>query len=325
MACWHVLQLPDQPDAEQVPQLLIKPRFEPDAYAIFVTDLSNIWSEELDLAGIVKRASEEESPIEVSKQDTGQLAILLENVRRSLASNDNTSCCMTRGTADDITLHSTIGLPEPLDSLRWKFHLSKRTAVTLKYELILPLLVSSHVQHDRLNSLVSTISDKDRAITRLVDQYESSHLDLAAAFPSIGSLKSGRRVVNREQAARHVPGLQAFEKDSWMKDTAELQDADVSTFGLFQEALSECTPKVPSRLLSEDTNSNWWTTMDTALKIPTSRTISSSKAKPKPPPKPATRHSETEEEETEDEFEIHENFKVSIVGLIPTNICSPLL
>lgn len=313
MSCWRVLQLSDQPNAEQIPQLLIKPRFDTDAYTVFLTDLSNIWSEELELAGIVDRALEEESPIEVSKKDTGQLAILLENVRNSLASNDDTSCLMTRDTKDGVTLHTTIRLPEPLDSLRWTFRLRKRTAVTLKDELILPLLVSSHIQHDRLNGLISTIADKDRAITRLVDQYESSNLDLTAAFPSIGSLKSGRRVVKREQAARHVPGLQAFDQDSWKRNTAELQDTDVSTLGLFQAALLEYNPKVPRQLLSEDESNVWWTTIKTAVEMPKSSSKAKPKAMPNPPPKPVTADSETEEEETDDEFEVHENFKVCLL------------
>ncbi|KAF2675868.1 XLF-domain-containing protein [Lentithecium fluviatile CBS 122367] len=309
MSCWRVLELSPQPDSEHIPQLLIKAHFGADAYSVFVTDLSNIWSEELDLSGIVDRASEVESPIEVSKQDTAQLAILLENVRNSLVSSDETSCHMTLASADGITLHTTISLPEPLDSLRWEFHLGKRTAVTLRNELILPLLVSSHIQQDRLNALVSTVSEKDRAITRLVDQYESSNLDLAAAFPSIGSLKSGRRVVKREQAARHVPGLQPFDQDSWKRDTAELHDTDVSALGLFQEVLSECTSKVPPRLLSEDGDRVWWTTIDTTLMVPKPASKSKVQTKPKPDAKPTRMESETEDEETEDEFEVHENFK----------------
>jgi hypothetical protein len=315
MSCWRVLQLRDQPEAERVPQLLIKPRFDSDAYVVFLTDLSNIWCEELDLAGIVDRASEEESPIEVSKQDTGQLAILLDNVRNSLASNDESSCRMTRYNPDGVTLHTTIALPEPLDSLRWKFHLRKQSSVTLKDELILPLLVSSHIQHDRINDLVSTLAEKDRAITRLVDQYESSNLDLAAAFPSLGSTKSGRRVVKREQAARHVPGLQVFDQGPWKRKTAELQDTDVSTLDLFQEALSECRPKVPPQLLSgpREQSDGWWTTINTVLQTPNPSFRAKAKAQPEPLPKPAIEDSATEDEETEDEFEVHKHFKVSFV------------
>jgi hypothetical protein len=321
MSCWRVLQLRDQPEAGRVPQLLIKPRFDSDAYAVFLTDLSNIWCEELDLAGIVDRASEEESPIEVSKQDTGQLAILLDNVRNSLASNDEASCRMTRYSPDGVTLHTTIALPEPLDSLKWKFHLRKQSSVTLKDELILPLLVSSHIQHDRINGLIATLAEKDRAITRLVDQYESSNLDLAAAFPSLGSAKSGRRMVKREQAARHVPGLQVFDQELWKRQTAELQDTALSTLDLFQEALSECRPKVPPQLLSgaREQSEGWWTNLSTVLPTPNSSFREKLKAKPEPLPKPAIEDSVTEEEETEDEFEVHAHFKVSLVCAYLTN------
>src|SRR5689334_20887589 len=128
MACWRVLELSD--DSEGIPQLLIKTEFGAKTYSVFLTDLNNIWSEELDLAAIVERATKQESPIEVSKQDTTQLAILLENVRKSLSSADDTSCRITRDDADGVILNATTSLPEPLDSLRWKFYLEKRTSVT---------------------------------------------------------------------------------------------------------------------------------------------------------------------------------------------------
>jgi hypothetical protein len=259
MACWRVLELSEQPDGDHIPQLLVKPVFASDSYTVHLTCLSNIWSEELDLHGIVDRASEQQSPIEVSKHDTAQLAILLDNVEKSLEHSDDAICRITRNDADGITLHTTITLPKPLDSLTWKFHLKKRAATTLKNELILPLLVSSHVQHERLTSLASTINDKDKAITRLLDQFESSNLDLAAAFPIISSLKSGRKVIKREQAARHIPALQPFREDAFKQQTAQLVDSDVSTLGLFQEALSECAPAVPAQLRSDENDVEWWT------------------------------------------------------------------
>jgi hypothetical protein len=229
MACWRVLHLSDELQGKSIPQLLIKTRFGSSSYTVFLTDLTHIWSEELDLTGVVCRASDVESPIEVSERDTSQLAILFENVQKSLNSSDDTTCAISLDTVDNVTLHTTISLPEPLDSLAWKFHLTKGTPTTLKNELILPLLVSSHVQHVRISRLLSVISDKDRAITRLVDQYESSNLDLAAAFPSIGNAKSGKRVVRREQAARHIPGLQNFDPGIWKSETAEMADTKVST------------------------------------------------------------------------------------------------
>ncbi|KAF1978897.1 XLF-domain-containing protein [Bimuria novae-zelandiae CBS 107.79] len=312
MSCWRVLELSDEPQGEKLPQLLIKPKFGPSTYTVFLTDLSNIWCEELELPGIVRRAAEVESPIEVSERHTAQLAILFENVRKSLDHNTDSTCIVTCDEPDGLTLHTTISLPEPLDSLAWKFHLRKKTAITLKDELILPLLVSSHIQHERISGLLSIIADKDRAITRLVDQFESSNLDLAAAFPSIGNIKSGRRVVKREQAAKHIPGLQNFEPDVWRNETAKMVDTCVSTLGLFQEALSECTPNVPPKLKSDDDDTPWWRVLNTSNRVP--KRIAASKANASTASKVPTRmqstvsESETEED-TEDEFETHENFK----------------
>ena len=251
---WQVFELSEQPDGLTVPQLLVKPVFTSDSYVVHLTDLSNIWSEKLDLDGIVERASQEQCPIEVSKQDTTQLTILLENVIKSLSSSDDAFRRMSRTEDDGVTLNTTISLPEPLDSLTWKFHLEKSNSAVLKDELILPLLLSSHIQHERIISLVSIIADKDRALTRLVDQYESSNMDLAAAFPAINSLKSGKRAIKREQAAKHIPGLRPFRELAWREEAGQLEDPDVTTLGLFQEALAQSTPKVPSQLKSDNGN-----------------------------------------------------------------------
>jgi hypothetical protein len=309
MSCWRVLELSEQPEGEHIPQLLVKPVFRSDSYTVHLTCLSNIWSEELDLAGIVDRASQEQSPIEVSKQDTAQLAILLENVKNSLLSSEDAFCCITRNDMDGLTLHTTIMLPKPLDCLTWKFNLEKRASITLKNELILPLLVSSHIQHERIAGLVSTINDKDKAIARLVDHFESSNLDLAAAFPVIGGLKTGRKLIKREQAARHVPALQPFRENAFKQTTAQLLNSNVSTLGLFQEALSECTPQVPSQLKSMDANLTWWSDIPHRLSHSTGPPTLKGK-KLVPTAVSLLPAAETSDEETEDEFENHANFKV---------------
>jgi hypothetical protein len=312
MACWRVLELSEQPDGEHIPQLLVKPVFSSASYTVHLTCLSNIWSEQLDVHGIVDRAFAEQSPIEVSKHDTAQLAILLDNIKKSLEHSDDAICRITRNDDDGITLHTTITLPKPLGSLTWRFYLKRRAATTLKNELILPLLVSSHIQHERLTSLVSTINDKDKAITRLVDQYESSNLDLAAAFPIISGLKSGRKVIKREQAARHIPALQPFREEVFKQQTAQLVDSDVSTLGLFQEALSECASTVPSQLRSDDSDVEWWTGVTNRLS-PSKAAVKSIAKKAALPPKLAQPVDHSSGDETEDEFENHSNFKVRAV------------
>lgn len=310
MSCWRVLELSEQPDDAQIPQLLVKPVFHADSYILHVTDLSNIWSEELDLDGIVDRASREQSPIEISKQDTTQLAILLDNVMKSLVTSKDVTCRITRGRMESITLHSTIKLPKPLDSLKWKFHLEKRTATTLRNELILPLLVSSHIQNERITDLILTIATKDNALDRLVDQYESSNLDLAAAFPSIGRLKSGRRMIKREQAARHISALQPFDEEVWREETGRLGDSDVTTLGMFQEALSQCNPEVPPQLKLGETQGTWWTAISEQI-TPAEVTPRSEPKKPAPAPKRGKNVIDSTEDETDDEFETHEHFKVN--------------
>ncbi|KAI8932258.1 hypothetical protein NX059_010459 [Plenodomus lindquistii] len=308
MSCWRILPLLEQPGDKQLPQLLVKPVFHRDSYKLYLTDLTNIWAEELDLQGIVDRASAEQSPIEVSKHDTAQLAILLDNIKKALISVQDAVCRITRDSHDAITLHTTVALPKPLDSLTWKHHLDKRTPITLKNELILPLLVASHIQHERITDLVSRISDKDRAIHRLLDQYETSNLDLTAAFPSIGSTRAGRKTIKREQAAKHIPALQIFSEDPWREHTGQLKDSNVTTLDLFQEALVHSTPDVPQKLKSEENSNKWWSEVPsklTALK-PISKDRVASAFTAALPLKTA---SDSSDEETEDEFETHDNFR----------------
>ncbi|KAI4615851.1 hypothetical protein J4E80_006270 [Alternaria sp. BMP 0032] len=310
MSCWRVLELSEQPDGKQIPQLLIKPAFDVDSYTVHLTDLSNIWSEELDVDDIVKRAALEQSPIEVSKHDAAQVAILLENVKKPLLSAEGSMCRVARDGTDGITLHTSIGLPEPLGRLTWKFHLEKRTSADLKNELILPLLVSSHIQNERVTGLISTIAAKDKAITRLVDQFDSHGLDLAAAFPSAGGMKAGRKKVKREQAEKHVPALRSFHEEAWRQDTEQLKDTNLTTLGLFQEALAQGTPTVPSELKSGDFETTWWTAVPAQLSMPKAPV----KTKAKTPPaasKPAKSALDSGDE-TEEEFETHVNFKVRV-------------
>jgi hypothetical protein len=308
MSCWRVLELSEQPDGERIPQLLVKPVFGPDSYTVHLTCLSNIWSEELDVDGIVDRASQEQSPIEVSKQDNAQLAILLDNVNKSLENSNDAVCRITRNDTDGVTLHTTISLPKPLDSLTWKFYLGKRTSTILKNELILPLLISSHIQHERLTGLVSAINDKDKAITRLVD----------AAFPIISGLKSGRKGIKREQAAKHIPALQPFREEAFKQRTGQLVDSDVSTLGLFQEALAECSPSVPSKLKADDGDLDWWTSVPARLSPPKAPTKGKAKAAGKSATvaEPASKSADPSDDETEDEFETHENFKVRVAAML---------
>jgi hypothetical protein len=314
MSSWRVLRLSEQPEGEPIPQLLVKPAFDADSYIVHLTCLTNIWSEELHLSSIVDRAAELQSPIEVSMQNTTQLAILLDNVRNSLRGTDDVDCRLTRQGSDGITLHTTIPLPEPLDSLTWKFHLQKRTAVTLKNELILPLLVSSHIQYERINDLVTTIENKDKAITRMVDQFESSNLDLAAAFPSIGGLKAGRKTIKREQAARHLPALRPFQQHVWREETAQLEDSDVTTLGLFQEALMQCTPHVPPTLEADEGAEEWLSAVPTRL-TSAKPAVGIKPSVPVPAFQPPKHGHESSGDDTEDEFEVHENFKVSVESL----------
>lgn len=89
-----------------------------------------------------------------------------------------------------------------------------------------------------------------------------------------------------------------------------MKDTNLTTLGLFQEALAQSTPIVPSELKSGDFETTWWTAVPTKLSMPKAPV----KTKAKTPPvasKPAKTATDSGDE-TEEEFETHVNFKVRV-------------
>lgn len=307
MSYWTELELTESP--EQVPKLLIKAEFRRKGYTIFLTDLTYIWKEELDLDAIIERATEEESPIEVNQHDTLQLSILLDNIQRSVQGAKGSTCHVARHYEDGIALHTTSILPEPLDALRWKFYLRKDKAIALRDELISPLLVHSQIQHRRIASLVKMLQDKDKAISRLLDQYESLNLDLATAYPVIGGQRSGRKPVRREQAMKHVPALQPFEEARWEESSKQIEEDDFSSAAFFQEAIPHHHVSLATSLRFNDEDEVWWTSIP--KRLPTGAHS----------PKRAAKSSKkmgvhtVDDETTEDDAEEEEAFEVRFLVL----------
>lgn len=312
MPTWRPLVLSDEPSRVQIPQLLFQARFSRKGYSFLLTDLSNIWSEELGVDEVIDRALQAESPIEVTHHDAEQLTILLGTVECSLVGGD-ANRHVTKATNDGVVVHTAIDLPGPLGVLHWKFHLQKQTLTTLKNELILPLLVASHIQHERMRDLISTLSEKDRAIARMADHFNSYNLDLAAVFPTIGGAKPSRRPVSRDQAAKHVPGLQVFDEAAWKATSARSVDASTFTVGMFAETLSECDLDVPTALKVDKGGQNWFDVLSSDSPRPENRVKRDASLPVKVrrvPPAPAPGRPLSEDDETEDEFEKHDHFKV---------------
>jgi len=307
MASWRVLELTDPPD--QLPRLLIRPVFGRRSYTIILTDLGNVWKEELDFNGIIERATQEESPIEVTAHDTSQLSILLENIQNSLLASSNCTCHITRDSEENLIIHTALSLPEPLGSFTWRFYLTKHPINVLKDEFILPLLVNSQIQHRRIAALISTIQEKDKAITRLLDQYESSNLDLTAAFPALGGPKSMRgRHVKRDYALKHVPGLARFDETKWMESSIQFDEDDFSPTTFYEEALPQHRLKVAAQLKSEGLNETWWKDIPKTLDVrkQTTKKVKKSSKLESPP--------SSEDNSTEDEFEDPEAFEVGLTS-----------
>ncbi|OCK83388.1 XLF-domain-containing protein [Lepidopterella palustris CBS 459.81] len=253
---WIPLQISNS--SRHVPQLLIKASFNADSYSIFVTDLCHIWSEELNKSEIVERASNTDTSIEVTRRDTSQLRLLLENIAKSLKDFQNVKRRLLHDNEDGLILRTTISLPEPLDALHWSIHLKCLTSDDLKRELILPLLASSYVQHQHVKSLISIIEHKDQAISKLLHELESSGIDLSAAFPSLSGARSTRKVIKQDYAAQHIPGLGAFDENKWRQTPISQEQIKASLAEVMQGLLPE--PDMSTlRHLKERSGEQWWT------------------------------------------------------------------
>ena len=85
---WQPLDVGTSADAH-LPPLLISKTFEANSYTIYLTDLTHIWVESLDHAGMLRRAEEENTSIDPT--DSSQLRILLNKLALALSSSPKTA------------------------------------------------------------------------------------------------------------------------------------------------------------------------------------------------------------------------------------------
>ncbi|KAL8916401.1 MAG: hypothetical protein Q9208_008548 [Pyrenodesmia sp. 3 TL-2023] len=253
---WKLLNHENTSEAS-IPPLLVKHDFGPYSYKIWVTDLINVWSEALGQRPLVQRAWDIETDIDPLESDQRQT--LLQKIEDSLNGAPGTKLALSRSSdLRGIQLTAFSPLPKPLKALQWPFHLASSAKITLTSELILPLLDEQLRLHEKLNSLLEIIRDKDHVSSKLKDKLQAEGIEMGEVFPGAVSPKSSRKAVSDVDGAKFVKGLGPFDEEQWRRQW--IDDCNVS--GSYRGLLSKLSAKTKGfsslKVGEQLPNGDWW-------------------------------------------------------------------
>ncbi|KAL8675197.1 MAG: hypothetical protein Q9168_000450 [Polycauliona sp. 1 TL-2023] len=196
------------------PTLLLKYEFATSSYKIWLTDLTNIWVEEMKQRPLIQRAWDIESDIDPIESDQRQM--LLRHVQDSLDEKSGTNLALSYDEASNELLMTAYSpLPKPLRPLKWPIHLQISSQSSLTNELLLPLLAERLLDRDHISSLLSSLNHKDHVITKLTHRMQNEGIELGKVFPSAMSSKSSRKASSRDEVGKVVQGLAVYDERQW--------------------------------------------------------------------------------------------------------------
>jgi hypothetical protein len=254
---WHPLDISRAADTH-LPPLLVSSTFKSDSYTIHLTDLTNIWSESLDHAAILRRSEEENTSIDPSDGD--QLKILLDKLTLAIRSEKNTTLALTINPdagRPAMTLKLTVPLPGGLAPLEWPVHLAAASQSVFTSLLVFPLLQAQHVRMQEITSLAEVLKEKDHVIQKLLDKLEAQGTELVQIFPQKAA--PGGRKPTRKDAEEKVRSLRPFDMKVWRKDLDSIESRD--TAQLIRNVFSgegTLTIGIDNRISVPQGVDNWW-------------------------------------------------------------------
>lgn len=223
---WHTLPAIARTQNEP---LLARWRSDKNGYSVQITNLKEIWTEVLTKDDIITRANDEGCSIDPSEDDN-QYQILLSKLEDGFHGNKKSILTIDdHAYNENIQIQVESELPRPLQPLRWTLSLIRDRVASISSDFIMPLLRSSYIQHQRVEELSRLLTEKDLAVSKLLDKVESMGVDLSSLYPNLG--KSVRRDKQREHLAKSVRGLQTFDKEDFMASfaTKQADAADLNT------------------------------------------------------------------------------------------------
>ena len=212
---WRSLHLSQ--NTANLPPLLIKHDFGVASYNVFITDLTNIWTEHLDRKQILRRALNSDLSIDPS-EDADQMLQFLRNVRNSLVGERGTRLSLSRGdTPKQLILNTFTSLPAPLEPLGWPMYLNPTAQNVFTSEFALPCLSQQLNAEAQIESLLQHLKDKDYVIDKMTQKMQSNGLDFGKIFPGIAVSKAVNRFDSRISCANLVKGLGKFDEEDWKR------------------------------------------------------------------------------------------------------------
>lgn len=200
-----------------VDDLWIKCSFKEDCYSIWLTDLCQLYTEELDADDLRWRARKAKLPVDIEEQSN--LTTILKRLSESVM-NGELTIPSSSNTSRHMDIAAKVHLPKPLPDADWVFKLELQEDAKFREAVSKPLLTRIETFEEREDDLVHRLHDKDHAIEKLMDTLEKYSVDLADVFPSLAAHSSARQTGGRRHAAAHIPALQTFNKETWLESIA---------------------------------------------------------------------------------------------------------
>ena len=253
-SAWRPLHLHSKNNG--IPPLLVKYKFGPSDYVVWLTDLSYIWTESLGRKQIIGKACSIDTSIDPSGE-SAQMFLFLEKLEDALGQLQGTSVNLGSNDTNQLILHTSIPLPHPLQPLEWSFVLSLASNPSFTLEFVSPLLSQQFTAKLEKSSLVQQLKEKDNVISKLIDKMQGDGIDLGNVFPSAVSTKAGTGPTARRALAKSIRGLGEFDKDRWEYEIAKNnefpQDLDDVLIQVFDNDMN-----VDSEGLHITDHAEWW-------------------------------------------------------------------
>lgn len=246
--------LPQKTHGAAIPTLLYKYDMTPTGYALLLTDLTSVWSEALDYAQVLQRATRNDTSVDPS-EDPEQFKVLLERIRDSLNGCKDSKLWLSKSShGRDLQLSATITLPRPLQPLKWTIYLSPASQSTLTRELLFPCLRHQAIYKNQVSSLIEKLKEKDHLLGKLLDTLERSGVDLSNVFPGTAGLRSNKGS-SFSRAAKNIKGVTPFDEKLWRTESASTGSGE--TLNLVDELSARGMPL--SDLANMDlAHDEWW-------------------------------------------------------------------
>lgn len=249
---WQRLRLSNR---EAIPPILFKYSSTSKGYELYITDLTNIWSERLTRQDILRKADEDDTTIDPS-EDMEQFGVLLQKIEDALRSQPGSTVTLNHSSGDLLELTTSTKLPAPLQPLKWAARLSKEPQSVATGQLLLPLIKAEADWESHQKSLIDQLHKKDWILAKLFDKIEAVGIDLSTIFPGISGLRAGQKGTTLAQAAKHIKSVAPFDEKAWLKEVS----ASASASGLAANILAEvsnCNGPNRSRGLGPPPD-KWW-------------------------------------------------------------------